>query len=386
MARHVREEIFSVTRCPASVGAGSSMLLARIATGIAKPNGQMWLGGDVASQVLETLPVAKLPGVGWKRAKALEQRAFPIRTCGDLRIRMTLSVLQSLFGNRVGKLVWQQAAGKDSQPVQVLKGQASISAEMNYGMRYTHSEQPLEFIRELANGLARRLSDKGIRSGNITLKVMRAKKGVSNPVKFQGHGICDTFSRSTSLSRPTDDPFTIAGAVISLLDALSCPPSEIRGIGIKLSSFFQSSSGMHVFQTSRNVEEWECRAEGAMRSWLNTKQLLDDDKKPHIPQLPQQQKAADNWKSTGVCITRSQVCKYHHGPRNSFFYFIVYILAACFNAFIDVASAYTTITVTCIKSPSLLRWTQRFYRSYLQVYVKSWKLIWLYLNLDSVEG
>ncbi len=314
MAHRIREEIFSVTRCPASVGAGSSMLLARIATGLAKPNGQMWLGGDAASQVLETLPVEKLPGVGWKRAKALQQRAFPIRTCGDLRSRMTLSALQSLFGNRVGKLVWQRAAGKDSQPVQVLKGQASISAEMNYGMRYTQPEQPLEFIRELADGLARRLSEKGLRSGNITLKVMRAKEGVPNPVKFQGHGICDTFSRSTSLSCPTDDQMAIADAAISLLDALSCPPSEIRGIGIKLSSFFEPSSGMHVFQTSRHVEEWECRAEGAMKSWLNTGQLLDDNENLHMKQLPQQQKA-DNWRSTGACITRSQVCESLVGSR-----------------------------------------------------------------------
>ncbi len=325
MASHIRKEIYSVTGCPASVGAGSSMLLARIATGLAKPNGQVWLGGDIASQVLETLPVAKLPGVGWKRAKILQQRALPIRTCGDLRSRMTLSELQSLFGNRVGKLVWQQATGKDSQPVQVLKGQASISAEMNYGMRYTESEQPLEFIRELADGLARRLSEKGLQSGNITLKVMRAKEGAPNPVKFQGHGICDAFSRSTSLSRPTDDQMVIADAAISLLDALSCPPSEIRGIGIKLSSFFDSSSGMRVFPTSRHVEEWECRAEGAMKSWLNTGRLLDNDENLRMQQLLPQPQKADNWKHTGACITRSQVCESCGGFKIGFSTLVVYI-------------------------------------------------------------
>ncbi len=318
VAQRIREEIFSITRCPASVGVGSSMLLAHIATGLAKPNGQMWLREDVASQVLETLPVEKLPGIGWKRAKALKQRAFPIETCGYLRNRMTLSGLQSLFGSRVGKLVWQRAAGKDSQPVQVLKGQASISAEMNYGMRYTQPEQPLEFIRELAHGLVRRLSEKGLRSGNITLKVMRAKEGVHNPVKFQGHGICDTFSRSISISCPTDDQMAIADAAISLLNALSCPPSEIRGIGIKLSSFFDSSSGMHVFQTSRHAEEWEYRAEGTMRSWLNTGQLLDDNENLSMQQVSQQQKA-DNWKSAGACITRSQVCERLMGSGMFFF-------------------------------------------------------------------
>ncbi len=319
VASHIRKEIYSITGCPASVGAGSSMLLARIATGLAKPNGQIWLRGDEVSRILETLPVAKLPGVGWKRAEILQQRTPPIRTCGDLRSRMTLSSLQSLFGNRVGKLMWQQAMGKDSQPVQVLKGQTSISAEMNYGMRYTESEQPLEFIRELADGLSRRLLEKGLHSGTITLKLMRAKEGAPNPVKFQGHGICDTFNRSTSLSRPTNDKMVIADVAISLLDALSCPPSEIRGIGIKLSSFFDSSSGMRIFQTSRHVEKWECRAEGAMKSWLNTGLLLDNDENIRMKQqqLPRQQKA-DYWKRIEAGITRSQVWESHESFKITF--------------------------------------------------------------------
>lgn len=39
----IREDIISITNCPASAGIASNMLLARLCTRVAKPNGQFHL-------------------------------------------------------------------------------------------------------------------------------------------------------------------------------------------------------------------------------------------------------------------------------------------------------------------------------------------------------
>lgn len=54
-------------------GIGPNMLLARLATKQAKPNGQVLVTPDQARQLLGDLEVGELPGVGWSlRAKLAE--------------------------------------------------------------------------------------------------------------------------------------------------------------------------------------------------------------------------------------------------------------------------------------------------------------------------
>jgi impB/mucB/samB family len=57
VAAEVRREIYDTTQCPASAGGGSSILLARLATKRAKPNGQYFLAKEDAIAIISPLPV-----------------------------------------------------------------------------------------------------------------------------------------------------------------------------------------------------------------------------------------------------------------------------------------------------------------------------------------
>jgi hypothetical protein len=57
VAAEVRREIYETTQCPASAGGGSSILLARLATKRAKPNGQYFLAKEDAIAIISPLPV-----------------------------------------------------------------------------------------------------------------------------------------------------------------------------------------------------------------------------------------------------------------------------------------------------------------------------------------
>ena len=60
-----------------------------------------------------------------------------------------------------------------------------------------------------------------VRGKGITLKVMvRALNASTETAKFLGHGACDSYSRSSNLSTPTNDADVIRREVMQLLRQL----------------------------------------------------------------------------------------------------------------------------------------------------------------------
>jgi hypothetical protein len=74
-----------------------------------------------------------------------------------------------------------------------------------------------------------------IRARTVTVKAMQRVPGAPEPIKYNGTGLCDSFSRSTTLAAPTADATEIAHHAIRLYDSLEIIPSQLRGIGIEVS-------------------------------------------------------------------------------------------------------------------------------------------------------
>ncbi|KAJ7568747.1 hypothetical protein O6H91_01G046300 [Diphasiastrum complanatum] len=83
IAESIRSEIFDATKCTASAGIATNVLLARLATKRAKPNGQYYVKADEEEQFMADLPVGELPGVGWALKEKLHSRN--LCTCHQLR-------------------------------------------------------------------------------------------------------------------------------------------------------------------------------------------------------------------------------------------------------------------------------------------------------------
>jgi len=64
LANHLRKEVRRRTDCPASVGMGPNLLLARLATATAKPDGVKVVLGEEAQEFVDDVPLIKLPGIG----------------------------------------------------------------------------------------------------------------------------------------------------------------------------------------------------------------------------------------------------------------------------------------------------------------------------------
>ncbi|XP_024142544.1 DNA repair protein REV1 isoform X1 [Oryzias melastigma] len=232
LAQAIRADIKEKTGCCASVGMGSNILLARLATRKAKPNGQHFLKSEEVDDFIRDLPVTRLPGVGHVMGKKLG--TLGVTTCGELQ-QVSLSQLQKKFGPRTGQTLFRFCRGLDDRPVRCEKERKSVSAEMNYNIRFTKVEEAESFLTNLSMEVQKRLQEAGLRGRRVTLKVMVRKVGAPlESAKYGGHGICDNLARTVMLAQPTDSGQLIASAVIKLLHAMQLQAQDLRGIGIQV--------------------------------------------------------------------------------------------------------------------------------------------------------
>ncbi|XP_016110482.1 DNA repair protein REV1-like [Sinocyclocheilus grahami] len=240
LARAIREDIKEKTGCSASVGMGSNILLARMATRKAKPNGQYFLRSEEVDDFIRDQPVSSLPGVG--RSMSSKLTSLRVSTCGDLQ-QLSISRLQREFGPRTGQTLFRFCRGLDDRPVRSEKERKSVSAEMNYNIRFTQVEEGETFLTNLSMEVQKRLEGAGLRGRRITLKVMVRKPGAPvEPAKYGGHGICDNFARSVSLAQSTDRGQLIAAEAIKLFHAMKLDVKDMRGVGLQV----QQLEGSHA--------------------------------------------------------------------------------------------------------------------------------------------
>ncbi|XP_071805279.1 DNA repair protein REV1-like isoform X1 [Asterias amurensis] len=233
LAKILRAEIREKTGCNASAGLAGNILLARMSTRKAKPNGQFYLDAKDAVDFMKEQSVKDLPGVGWSTGSRL--RTMGIETCGDLQ-GLTLGTLQKEFGPKTGQALYSYCRGIDDRAIRVERERKSVSAEINYGIRFTQSSEADTFVSELAAEVHRRLTAIKMTGKTITLKLKVRREGAPKETsKFMGHGICDNLAKSTTLAQSTDRLGVIQEESKTLLSQMRVDASDLRGVGIQIS-------------------------------------------------------------------------------------------------------------------------------------------------------
>ncbi|XP_041940094.1 DNA repair protein REV1 [Alosa sapidissima] len=232
LASAIRADVMEKTGCSASVGMGSNILLARMATRRAKPEGQYLLRSEDVDDFISDQAVTSLPGVG--RSMGSKLASLGVTSCGDLQ-QVSMARLQREFGPRTGQTLFRFCRGLDDRPVRSEKERKSVSAEMNYNIRFTKVEDAESFLSNLSMEVQKRLQGAGLKGRRVTLKVMMRKPGAPvEPAKYGGHGICDNLARSVTLGKATDSGQLIAQEAIKLFHAMRLEVSDMRGVGLQV--------------------------------------------------------------------------------------------------------------------------------------------------------
>lgn len=228
----LRSEISEKTGCPCSTGFGGNRLQARLATKKAKPDGQFFLTADLVEDFMIDIKLKDLPGVGRQIAHKLESIGHD--TCGSLQ-SLSLVTLQHHLGNKTGSQLFDQCRGRDLNPLSFHTVRKSVSAEVNYGIRFDNNDQCVEFLKQLSAEVHLRMQQFKVVGKCITLKLMvRAEGAPVETAKFMGHGFCNVINKSTSLNNATNDADVITREVIAICKKQNIDPKEMRGIGIQV--------------------------------------------------------------------------------------------------------------------------------------------------------
>lgn len=232
LAQAVRDEVLAKTGYAVSVGIGGNILLAKVALRKAKPAGQYHLKPEDVLDFMGQLEVQSLPGIAWSIGGKLEE--IGIKLVKDIR-DCTREKLINTLGPKTGEKVWDYSRGIDRVEVGEGVVRKSVSAEVNWGVRFENQEQVDEFMQGLCGELNKRLLKERVKGRQLTMKVMRrATDAPLDPPKHLGHGKCDTFNKSLQLGVATNDAAALTKDAISMMRSFGFSPGELRGIGIQM--------------------------------------------------------------------------------------------------------------------------------------------------------
>ena len=116
LAKSIKDTVKNELGITCTVGMGQNILIAKLASDLAKPDGFRWIGEDAVASVLDALPVKKLWGIGPHTEEKL--RAMGITTCGELG-RAPLSLLVERFGI-MGERLHAMGNGRVERPLEIV--------------------------------------------------------------------------------------------------------------------------------------------------------------------------------------------------------------------------------------------------------------------------
>jgi DNA polymerase-4 len=167
LALEIQSRIREQLQLPASIGVATSKLVAKMASGAAKPNGVKMIEPGEEAAFLAPMPAGELWGIGKATAARLEQINF--HTIGDLQ-RATPDELRRVFQNHAESVI-ARAKGIDNSPVHAERDVKSISEERTFNRDVSDPEVLRKMLLALSDEVARRLRAAGLHAKTVHLKL-----------------------------------------------------------------------------------------------------------------------------------------------------------------------------------------------------------------------
>jgi DNA polymerase IV len=229
VGRAIKEAIRTELRLTASVGISYCKFLAKMASDMEKPNGFTVVTWERAQELLPTLPVRRIPGVGPASEQAL--KAVGVVTCGDV-LRYDSEVLRKHFGRRADELILL-ARGIDPRPVETSHEMKSIGEENTFAVDQTDRVHLAELLEQYAVRLSADLQRHNMACRTVTVKI---KWNVFIEGGPKGGDFLQ-ITRSLTLPAPTAEAGEIARAAREVFARVEWEGRKVRLLGLSLHNF-----------------------------------------------------------------------------------------------------------------------------------------------------
>jgi len=245
-AQRIRDEVLRRTRIHVSVGGGTRRVIAKLATGRAKPAGVhvVQAGGEEA--FLRALDLAELPGVGPALAEELAKRGL-VRVADALDVQ--LEWLQAWLGERRGTWLHRRIRGMDDSGVDPHETRKSISSERTFFHDLDDDEELEARLLELSGSVAAMLREQSLRARTVTVKLRDA----DFTTRQHGRTMPEAVESDAAV-------YEIARGLLRELRAQRRVPARLLGIGLSGLSEEDEARQLGLFEEGAAPERERDRA------------------------------------------------------------------------------------------------------------------------------
>jgi DNA polymerase-4 len=276
IARKLRRAVREEAGLPITVGVARTKFLAKVASGVAKPDGLLVvpLGGEL--DFLHPLPVERLWGVGPKTAEKLHARG--ITRVAHVAALSQLDLIE-ILGRASGRHLHALAHNRDPRRVRTRSRRRSMGAQHGFGVRSRSWEEADIVLVGLVDRVTRRM--------RVAHRVART---VVLRLRFSDYSRA---TRSHTIAEATHETDTILAVARALL-ATALPEIRERGItlvGVALTNLDDAGSVQLTLPFGREREQALDRALDDIRERYGSGSitravLLGRDERPSVPLLP----------------------------------------------------------------------------------------------------
>lgn len=230
----LRERIIKETGLPISFGLSTNKTVSKIATGEAKPNGELYIPDQRIKPFLSPLSIRKIPMVGKKSYRLL--RSMGVSTIEVLSM-IPPEMITQLMGKN-GMVLWKKANGIDPTPVIQYSERKSISTERTFEKDTTDMVKLKSLLISMVEKIAFELRKKQKLTGCITVKIRYSN--------------FDTHTLQKNIAYTSFD-HVLQSIALELFQKIYSRRMLIRLIGVRFSKLVGGHQQLNMFEDSHEM-------------------------------------------------------------------------------------------------------------------------------------
>ncbi|MDJ0349240.1 DNA polymerase IV [Cryobacterium sp. PH29-G1] len=232
----IRARVFAATGLVCSVGAASTKFVAKLASGLAKPNGLLVVPAESTIEFLHPLPVTALWGVGAATEQVLTR--LGLKLIGDIA-HTPLAVLQKTLGEASGLKLFELSWGRDPRAVTLEREEKSVGHEVTFEHDVTDIDRLHSELLRQCDLVAARLRRSDLVARRVSLKLRYTD--------------FSTVTRSRTLAEPSNVGRRIYEEAVAAFDLLAASGIRVRLIGVRAEQLGTASGSVGLWDPD---EDW----------------------------------------------------------------------------------------------------------------------------------
>ena len=232
VAQSIKDRIRESEQLTCSIGVAPNKLLAKLGSGLKKPDGLVVIQKEEVEEALRDLPVSKLYGIGPKLTEELNSTG--LFTCGQLG-KFPVSVLSQRFGV-IGERLHEMGLGLDDSPVVPFDEEEDAKSISHSVTLEEDTSDPIilkKVLLQLSERVSRRMRKEGFYGKRIAITVR--------------YSDFYTFSKQKTLSKWINSGNEIFQYAFDIFRSVS-HPKQIRLLGVGVSLLKKEGCQLDLFE------------------------------------------------------------------------------------------------------------------------------------------